>query len=62
MIKDDDDLKTHIDYIHYNPIKHGLAANLEDWPWSTYHKYYRNGYYDNNQLIVPLDDEFAAGE
>jgi putative transposase len=35
-IRDDRDLITHIDYIHHNPIKHGLATHPADWPYSTY--------------------------
>jgi putative transposase len=35
----------HVNYIHYNPVKHGLAQRLEDWPWSTYHQYVREGFY-----------------
>lgn len=39
QIRDADDLQRHVDYIHYNPVKHRLVRNVEDWPWSTYHKY-----------------------
>jgi putative transposase len=35
------DLRRHIDYIHYNPVKHGLVARVEDWPWSSYHRFAR---------------------
>ena len=30
QIRDEDDLQRHIDYIHYNPVKHGLVNNVED--------------------------------
>lgn len=43
-IRDEKDLQKHIDYIHYNPVKHGLVNVIEDWPWSTYHKFVRNGF------------------
>lgn len=36
MIRDDDDLKRHIDYVHRNPAKHGLVGSLMDWEYSTY--------------------------
>ncbi len=44
-IRDRKDLQRHVDYIHYNPIKHELVKNLADWPWSTYHKYIESGRY-----------------
>jgi len=44
-IRDAHDLQKHVDYIHYNPVKHGLVARLEDWPWSTYHQYVKEGFY-----------------
>ena len=44
-IRDENDLQRHVDYIHYNPVKHGLAQNVEDWTWSTYHRYVKEGSY-----------------
>ncbi len=52
-IRDECDLVRHINYIHSNPIKHGLVERLEDWPWSTYHRYVREGFYGR---VVNLDD------
>ena len=40
-IRNDDDLKHHIDYVHQNPIKHGLVTDLKDWPYSSYHRWLR---------------------
>ena len=39
QIRDERDLQRHVDYIHYNPVKHGLVQDLREWPWSTYHRY-----------------------
>lgn len=39
QIRDDDDLARHVDYIHYNPVKHGWVARVMDWPHSTFHEY-----------------------
>ena len=47
-MRDEIDLKRHKDYIHYNPVKHGLVNNLIDWPWSTFHRYVRRGFYEEN--------------
>lgn len=38
-IKDDEDLSHHIDYIHWNPVKHGLVDDPDDWPFSTYQEW-----------------------
>ena len=38
-IRDADDLNRHVDYIHWNPVKHGYVKEPEDWPYSTYHKW-----------------------
>ena len=39
QIRDDADLGRHVDYIHFNPVKHGLAARVSDWPYSSFHRY-----------------------
>ncbi len=39
LIRDENDLHKHIDYIHYNPIKHQLTETAEAWPYSTYKKF-----------------------
>ena len=49
QIRDEKDLQRHVDYIHYNPVKHELVENIEDWPWSTYHKYIRENYYPDKR-------------
>ncbi|MBI3872948.1 MAG: hypothetical protein HY304_07740 [candidate division Zixibacteria bacterium] len=38
LIRDQDDLNRHINYIHYNPVKHGLVSEAVDWPYSTVHR------------------------
>ena len=34
-----------LDYIHVNPVKHGLVERPVDWQWSTFHRYVREGVY-----------------
>ena len=46
LIRDDDDLARHVDYIHYNPVKHGLVQRPTDWPYSSIHRYVRLGWAD----------------
>ncbi|HUT09741.1 MAG TPA: transposase [Thermoguttaceae bacterium] len=47
-IRNEEDWKEHPDYIHYNPVKHGLVDAPWDWPYSTFAKYVRLGEYEEN--------------
>jgi putative transposase len=42
-VRDQDDLTRHIDYVHFNPVKHGLVSRVSDWPHSSFHQYVRRG-------------------
>jgi putative transposase len=42
-IRDDADFERHVDYIHFNPVKHGLVTKVCDWPYSSFHRYVRRG-------------------
>jgi putative transposase len=42
-IRDERDLRHHIDYIHLNPVKHGLARRVAEWPHSSFHRFVRDG-------------------
>ena len=42
-IRDDNDFARHVDYIHFNPVKHGLVTRVRDWPHSSFHRYVRTG-------------------
>ncbi|MEA3327331.1 MAG: transposase [Chloroflexota bacterium] len=44
-IRDKVDLNRHIDYIHYNPVKHGLVNRVRDWPSSSFFEYVSLGNY-----------------
>tara|TARA_B100002049_G_scaffold102129_1_gene75384 strand:- start:656 stop:1153 length:498 start_codon:yes stop_codon:yes gene_type:complete len=44
-IRDDKDYAHHMDYIHYNPVKHGVAATPSDWPNSSFARCVREGRY-----------------
>ena len=43
QIRDDRDRQNHVDYIHYNPVKHGHVQRVVDWPHSSFHRYVREG-------------------
>lgn len=44
-IKDEDDFERHFDYIHYNPVKHGLVRCPHEWPHSSFHRWVKRGVY-----------------
>ncbi len=46
-IRDDKDYNAHMDYAHFNPVKHGLVAHPVAWPYSTFHKCVALGLYDS---------------
>ncbi len=39
------DYRHHIDYVHLNPLKHGLVSQVKDWPYSSFHRDVKNGLY-----------------
>ena len=45
LIRDDEDFNRHVDYIHWNPVKHGWVSRVIDWPYSSFHDYVRHGLY-----------------
>ena len=47
-IRDEGDFENHVAYIHFNPVKHGHAKSVAEWPYSSFHRYVRDG-------LVPLD-------
>jgi putative transposase len=46
VIRDEQDFGTHLDYIHWNPIKHGYVNKPEDWPYSSYKDWVKDGVYE----------------
>ena len=55
-IRDEVDLIKHIEYILNNPVKHGLAADPADWPWSSYHQYALTSFKMGNYLDVEFGE------
>lgn len=45
-IRDEDDLYRHMDYIHYNPIKHAYVKSAKEWEYSSFDKFVNMGYYE----------------
>ncbi len=42
-IRDESDLARHVEYIHFNPVKHGHVREVRDWPFSSFHRWVRRG-------------------
>ncbi|MDY7006319.1 MAG: transposase [Cyanobacteriota bacterium] len=48
LIRDERDFAVHCDYIHYNPVRHGLCANPQDWQFSSIHRFIAQEIYPAN--------------
>jgi putative transposase len=44
-IRSETDYQNHLDYMMYNPVKHGLVSRVADWPHSSFHRLVLNGLY-----------------
>jgi putative transposase len=60
-IRDERDYAGHVDYIHYNPVKHGYVARAADWPHSRFHRFVERCIYPPNWAGVP-ESELETGE
>ena len=45
QIRNEADYRRHMDYVHYNPVKHGLVRRAADWPYSSIHRWVKRGLY-----------------
>lgn len=45
VIRDELDYRRHLDYIHFNPVKHGHVRSARDWPYSSFHRWVERGVY-----------------
>ena len=61
-IRDENDFVRHVDYIHFNPVKHGYVKNAADWPFSSFHRMVRQGLYPADWAIGVTDVEGDFGE
>ena len=61
LIRNETDYAAHVDYVHINPVKHGLVKRAADWPYSTIHQYIKTGVYTEDwavgeDLTIGLND------
>jgi putative transposase len=43
QVRHEDDFRRHVEYIHYNPVKHGLVQQVRNWPFSSFHRWVKRG-------------------
>lgn len=48
LLRDERDFQAHMDYVHINPVKHGLVERVADWPYSTFHRLVAKGVYPSD--------------
>jgi putative transposase len=60
-IRDEKDFQSHLDYLHWNPVKHGLVRAVSEWPWSSFHRLVKRGIYARDWGGETLADDFRAG-
>ena len=61
-VRDERDFERHVDYIHFNPIKHGHVKRVVDWPFSSFHRMVRLGVYSVDWASEVAADEASFGE
>ncbi len=60
-VRDESDYARHIDYVHYNPVKHGHVSRVGQWPYSTFHRWVAAGVYGTDWGGDAVG-ELSAGE
>lgn len=62
QIRDQRDFALHADYIHWNPVKHGHVKCVADWPYSSFHRYVKQGICPQNWATGEDEIETGFGE
>ena len=61
-IHDEDDFGRHVDYVHINPVKHGLVTRVRDWPHSSFHRMVKLGMYPEDWAGDAAESGASFGE
>ncbi|MDG4551305.1 MAG: transposase [Candidatus Contendobacter sp.] len=61
LVRDQEDFNRHVDYIHWNPVKHGWVKKIADWPHSSFHRFVAQGVYPTDWGGVEIA-EVRGGE
>lgn len=60
-IRDERDFENHVNYIHYNPVKHGYVKRVKDWPYSSFHQYVRKEIISEDWGGVEIEEKNIYG-
>ncbi|MGE0259746.1 MAG: transposase [Alphaproteobacteria bacterium] len=61
-VRAENDFVRHVDYIHFNPVKHGYVENVADWQYSSFHRMVKMGFYPSDWAIRTSDTNGDFGE
>jgi putative transposase len=61
-LRDERDFEHHVDYIHFNPVKHGHVSRVRDWPYWSFHRMVRQAVYPEDWAGDARDAESGYGE
>ena len=61
-IRNDRDFAAHMDYTHFNPVKHGFVEHPVDWPHSSFHRFVRQGALPEDWAGEPGGEKGGFGE
>jgi len=61
LLRDEIDFERHVEYIHWNPVKHGWVEQVKAWPYSSFHDYVRKGLCSEDWASEP-DSDVCGGE
>jgi putative transposase len=56
-IRSESDFLAHMDYVHFNPVKHGWVGHVAEWPFSTFHALVRAGVYSADWCGSSVSDQ-----
>jgi putative transposase len=62
MIRDEHDYARHVDYIHFNPVRHGYSSRAADWPYSSIHRYIAAGTLTRDWGVGEVEEDGRFGE
>ncbi len=59
QIRDESDFEKHVDYIHWNPVKHRYAVRILEWPYSSFHRYVKRGLRPRDWATGEIEGQFG---
>ena len=62
VIRDQLDLNNHLDYVHFNPVRHGIVDDPFEYPHSSLRQYLKEGLYDKGWRVLDQVEGISFGE